>query len=81
MFELVLLTFFYLEILEANLVDDSGSGQLFPVSIFVSDPPAWSFVVINFGPATLDPFLLVGEVLSNHSPDRYLQQSVCSVSC
>ena len=39
------------------------------------------FVVIDFGSATLNPFSLVGEVPPNRSPDRYLQQSVCSVSC
>ena len=61
---------------------DFGSSQLFPVSIRVPDPPVWRFVVIDFGPATLDPCLLVGEVPPNQSPDRYLQQSVWSVvSC
>ena len=60
---------------------DFGSGQLFPVSVHVSDPPVWSFVVIYFGPATLNPSLSVGDVPPDHSPDGYLQQSVCPVSC
>ena len=47
----------------------------------MSDPPVWSFVAIYFGPATLDPSLSVDEVPPDHSPDGYLQQSVCSVSC
>ena len=58
-----------------------GSSQLFPVSISVPNPPVGSFVVIDFGPATLGPALLVGEVPPNHSPDRYLQQGLCPVSC
>ena len=57
-----------------------GSSQLFPVSIGVPDPPVGGFVVVDFGPATLGPTLLVGEVPPNHSPDRYLQQGLCPVS-
>ena len=80
---------FYLETMEVNFVDAdevflpcsiSVRCQLFPVSIRVPDPPVWSFVVIYFGPATLDPSLSVGEVPPDQHRNRYLQQSVCSVS-
>ena len=47
------------------------------VNSSLSDRPVWSFVVIYFGPATLDPSLSVGGVPPDHSPDGYLQQSVC----
>ena len=49
--------------------------------VHVSDPPVRSFVVIYFGPATLNPSLPVGDVPPDHSPDGYLQQSVYPVSC
>ena len=90
MFELIL-SLFYLENLEVDSVGGRwggvsslfylGSSQLLPVSISVPDPPVGSFVVIDFGPATLDPTLLVGEVPPNHSPDRNLHQGMCPVSC
>ena len=37
--------------------------------------------LLDFGPATLDPTLWVGEIPPNHRPDWYLQQSLFPVSC
>ena len=44
-------------------------------------PSSMEFVAIDFGSATLDNISLLGEVPPNPGPDRYLQQSLCSVSC
>ena len=76
MFDLCL-WLFYLKTLEVNFVDADGVSFPCLTSALVnsSQSPSecrtlqcWSFAVVYFGPATLDHFLLVGEVPSNHSP-------------